>query len=397
MHNLIKKEIEEIIKYKHPSSYKKVVKSFSLELFNEINLIDKSDNFNEKLFIWLFSPQLYCKYGKRYKFKNFSIKYTSCKIGCKCYREKLSDIKSKMTIEDKKIANIKRKNTNLEKYGVDNQFQSEIVKNQIKNKILEKYGVDNPAKSITIQEKIKNTSIIKYGEHCSLMNENIKNKIKTTLYKRYGVVHPSKINLNEKAKKITPQDIQVLNEKFTLKKISEIFGTSESWAAKNLKKGGYIPKYFNYSFLEQEVKDYFTNIELITSSRNIINPYELDIYIPSHNLAIEINGNYWHSEHIRKDKLYHLKKTNLCKEKGIHLIHVWEFLWNTDKELYIDIFNLHLAKEINFYIPDKFILDISLFDANIFKDYKIIKEIHPYLISNNYPIWNCGEYIMERL
>ena len=72
--------------------------------------------------------------------------------------------------------------------------------------------------------------------------------------------------------------------------------------------------------------------EIITNSKNIIPPMELDIFVPSLNLAIEFNGSYWHSERF-KDKNYHLHKYNLCKEKGIRLISIWEWeiIKNKDK------------------------------------------------------------------
>ena len=62
-------------------------------------------------------------------------------------------------------------------------------------------------------------------------------------------------------------------------------------------------------------------------TKGVIHPYELDIYLPDYSLAIEFNGLYWHSELQGKDKNYHLTKTNLCKEKGIELIHIFEDEW----------------------------------------------------------------------
>ena len=57
------------------------------------------------------------------------------------------------------------------------------------------------------------------------------------------------------------------------------------------------------------------------NTRSIINPKELDIYIPAKKIAIEFNGTYWHSQH---PPIYHLNKTIDCEKLGIHLIHVWE-------------------------------------------------------------------------
>lgn len=64
-----------------------------------------------------------------------------------------------------------------------------------------------------------------------------------------------------------------------------------------------------------------------SSNRNIISPYEIDIFIPSKNIGIELNGNYWHSE-IHKDRNYHLFKTELAnKINGTRIIHVFEDEW----------------------------------------------------------------------
>ena len=54
--------------------------------------------------------------------------------------------------------------------------------------------------------------------------------------------------------------------------------------------------------------------------RTILDGKELDIFIPSHNLAIEINGLYWHSTDVPKTDKRHLEKFMQCKEKGIKLL-----------------------------------------------------------------------------
>lgn len=75
-------------------------------------------------------------------------------------------------------------------------------------------------------------------------------------------------------------------------------------------------------------------IEYIIGDRNTLNGFELDILIPKHNLAIEFNGLYWHSEiNGRKSKFYHLTKTKKTNEKNIRLIHIFEDEWVKNKEL----------------------------------------------------------------
>uniref|UniRef100_A0A6M3L0P6 Putative Hef-like homing endonuclease n=1 Tax=viral metagenome TaxID=1070528 RepID=A0A6M3L0P6_9ZZZZ len=80
---------------------------------------------------------------------------------------------------------------------------------------------------------------------------------------------------------------------------------------------------------EQEISDFikslFPNSE--QRVRNIIPPQELDILIPTKNLAIEYCGLYWHSENRGKDKNYHLNKLEQCQERGIKLITIFEDEW----------------------------------------------------------------------
>lgn len=92
------------------------------------------------------------------------------------------------------------------------------------------------------------------------------------------------------------------------------------------------------SHLEEEVGNFLTNIlhiqNVITRTKNIIKPLELDIYLPDYHIAIEVNGLYWHSTaHTRISSSYHLNKTTLCEEKGIHLIHIYEDDWNFKQDI----------------------------------------------------------------
>lgn len=72
------------------------------------------------------------------------------------------------------------------------------------------------------------------------------------------------------------------------------------------------------------------------SDRKTIAPYELDIFVPSKNIAIEFNGIYWHSDD-KKEKNYHRKKFLACAEKGIRLISINDAEWRDKKEQLIRI------------------------------------------------------------
>lgn len=66
--------------------------------------------------------------------------------------------------------------------------------------------------------------------------------------------------------------------------------------------------------------------------RDIIKPQELDVYVPSRNLAIEFDGSYWHTDEF-KDSGYHLGKTEACEALGIRLIHIFEWEWTNNKKV----------------------------------------------------------------
>ena len=87
----------------------------------------------------------------------------------------------------------------------------------------------------------------------------------------------------------------------------------------------------SHSISKEEVNicNYLNSIDIDCKQRvkNIINPYELDIYIPEKKTGIEYNGLIWHSEKFGKDKNYHLMKTELCEKQGIRLIHIFEDEW----------------------------------------------------------------------
>ena len=48
---------------------------------------------------------------------------------------------------------------------------------------------------------------------------------------------------------------------------------------------------------------------------------------PKKNVGIELNGIYWHSESMGKDKKYHLNKTIACDDNGVQLLHIWDTEW----------------------------------------------------------------------
>jgi len=223
----------------------------------------------------------------------------------------------------------KRIETNLEKYGVEHVIQNEEIQEKRKEAWIKKYGVDHPMKVKEIQEKRKETNFIRHN------NKNYNNIIQTL--KTIKVK-----NLISVSKKFDINAIDYDNKIFKVKcnKCNNIYETNYDLISKRSVYGNEQCTICNkigvhYSNREKQLYDFITENYsgiIIGNSRKIINPFEIDIYLPELKIAYEFNGLYWHSETYR-DKSYHKMKYDLCEEKGIQLIHVWEDDWNYKQEI----------------------------------------------------------------
>jgi hypothetical protein len=102
-----------------------------------------------------------------------------------------------------------------------------------------------------------------------------------------------------------------------------------------------------------------------TNIKNIIPPYELDIYIPEKKLAIEFNGNYWHST-LQKEANYHQKKTIACTKKHIQLIHIFEYEWKNNKESIKDYIFDRINELNTIYARNTTVTELDVAECNDF-------------------------------
>lgn len=110
-----------------------------------------------------------------------------------------------------------------------------------------------------------------------------------------------------------------------------------------------------------------TNPDIIYNSRSFIAPLEIDILIPSKNIAIEYNGTYWHSEQAGKDRDYHLKKTEAVEAKGFKLIQIMEYEWQNSQEVVKSRLAHILGKSTKKYFARKLTLQrVTRFEADEF-------------------------------
>lgn len=100
------------------------------------------------------------------------------------------------------------------------------------------------------------------------------------------------------------------------------------------------PRIKKQSQKELELLDFIRShldCEIVSGSRSVIPPQELDIYIPSLKIAIEFNGLYWHSESILKEagasKHKDYQKYLRCKDAGIRMISIFEDEWDNQRSI----------------------------------------------------------------
>ena len=275
-----------------------------------------------------------------------------------------------------KLESIKKKikNINLDKFGFENPFSSELIKEKIKETNKNNIGFEYPSQSNQIKEKIKETNLSKYGFTSYSKTDEYKNRIKETSFLKYGVDNFSKTIEYLKKVKLTSvekwgvdhysktteskENIKIKRERNTWKKFYNLlsdeyeirsysdeffkinhkscgcnFEISKSLLSARYKLKNIIctecnPIGVQSSSIEKEICNFLDeyNLSYKRGDRSILCGKELDIYLPEYNIALEINGLWWHSE-LYKGQKYHLNKTLLCREKNIHLIHIWEDDW----------------------------------------------------------------------
>ena len=262
----------------------------------------------------------------------------------------------------------KLKKNNLEKWGVENVFQLDSVKEKSKKTNLEKWGVEFITQSKEIQKKIKENNLEKFGKEHHLQNEDILNKMINTNIERWGVQNISQSSETKEKKKQT----YIKNWGEPNNKKSEKFRKSNFKIAndpnylKYLKDGESLFRCDNNKDHEFEVgiDVYSKRIKYKTTICTICNPVdshrsgkeiklynfiksiysgeiiqnfridrkEIDIYLPDFKLGFEFNGVYWHSD-VYKEKTFHIEKSEFFEEKEIRIFHIWEDDWDEKSDI----------------------------------------------------------------
>lgn len=348
-----------------------VLKNYPEEYEEIIRFSEKSNmkevSFKEKVYIFLNKLE-YIPKCKNSKCEN-TVKFVNSTVGYRDYCSKKcisSDIK---VIETKKLKSLEKfgttspaksdivkekiKKTNRIKYGGNSPMSSKIIRTKSVDTLIKNFGVDNPSKSKEVQQvRI---------ESFKANSDKFKNNYKSTSLSRYGVTHPWKNkeihkktiskfykNYRDRIESKTSPDFEFLD--FLKDKTTVLL-----FDCKNCNTNFSINTYQFYyrvnnklnictnchpisessSLSQIEISKYVKENyrgEILENYKSAISPYELDIFIPELNLAIEFNGIWWHSSKY-KEKDYHLKKLELCQKNNIKLITLWEDDWQMKRDI----------------------------------------------------------------
>jgi len=280
------------------------------------------------------------------------------------YRDYLQGhfLKTNREAIDSETAQEKRFKTNLERYGGISPASSLKVREKMRETNVRKYGGPTPSASAAVLSKTRKTNLKKYGVDSPLKNVSILDKVKKTNLERYGVDNPSKsAAVKEKIKRKNLLPFVEVQENCSTKGYIPLFYEfeyigcrefldflcikhnktfkSSIFNIKNARGQNQCPdcRLSGTSIKEKEIGDFVEGLgfKIERNSYRVITPKELDIYIPSKNLAIEYHGLYWHSElskyYSDNSLLFH--KFNQCRALGIDLLQFFEDEWRDHEEI----------------------------------------------------------------
>jgi very-short-patch-repair endonuclease len=170
------------------------------------------------------------------------------------------------------------------------------------------------------------------------------NKLELAIQKKHGVksmlslkhvqAHTKELAVQKYNAEVFPKTIQVLKER-NLTVHGDWVGWTSSYSAdcsvcnntvvlKRLTADSLCPICYTRSKPQLFISQLLTllGVKFQENTRKILPNRELDFYIPSLKLGIEVNGLYWHRDDSASLPL--IEKTKLAEKCGLQLLHLWE-------------------------------------------------------------------------
>lgn len=278
-----------------------------------------------------------------------------------------------------------------ERYGEENFAKSDLFADRLAESSMRKYGVTNPSKADSVKQKIRESQFNKYGKWYSQTDE-FKQRSVETFIRNWGVTNP--MYSLEVIKKIEQQNIEKWGVPYWMmapenqkklhdgcinkfgvnwyssahlpaetveiihdpdKLIAYVLGLPEQERTHNSvarllgcstihllqltqSYGSRVREVFimnpSASDAELGLRKLMESwgVKALYNDREVIKPWELDIYVPDKKFAIEYNGWYWHSKQSGTPVDYHQAKSRRCTEAGVQLYHIFENDWHNARK-----------------------------------------------------------------
>lgn len=264
----------------------------------------------------------------------------------------------------------KSRETCKEKYGVESYSQTDEYKQKVRETSLERYGTEYPMQNAEIRNKAKQTCIEKYGVENYMQSEGAQARLSAKMKALYGKDRYSQLaewklqvmkectNIDEWMKFTEDPKTYILEHYDHRPKYRELgkdLGVNPSAVSDVICRHGLKDMISRTSsYMEEDIVDLLEelNIKYILHDRMHIYPYELDIYVPEYNFAIECNPTGTHNSSIPfidSDAEvtpigYHKMKTDLCEKQGISLFHLFGYDWTSNKDIIISMIKNRLHR-----------------------------------------------------
>lgn len=246
----------------------------------------------------------------------------------------------------------KRYRTNEKRYGDAHVSRVPEIKAKVNKAFDERWGGRRGLANPEIAEKTRATNVERYGTENAIDNAEVRRKAVESILERYGVpsavLIPEVIRRTSFARRESANGTEVartLSDAGALRAVVESFDHRPTYvevagllgvrnagtiakAARLHGLNGMFNTHAKTSGMENEVRDYVRSLGFDgCADTTVLGGRELDIYVPERSVAIEFDGQYWHSDEVLHDPNHQLAKTEQCLSKGIRLFHVFEWEW----------------------------------------------------------------------
>jgi hypothetical protein len=265
---------------------------------------------------------------------------------------------------------IKRREAScISKYGVKNPLASKYARQRLQEVSLQRYGTVTPVASSIVQATVKRNLLERYGVDHAFKVDAVKKKARERYIEKYVAVKwPKRLKVIEEICKVELiGDRSYLGEAAIYRWKHSCGTIFESKVSSGFILSCPTCKESFVSHGEKELAEFLMQFGSIqTQVRDLIQPYELDIFIKAQNLAFEYNGDYFHSTEVKQNKNYHLNKLNRCETLGIRLIHVFEHQWQTKRSIVESRIKSILGKNDRIYARQCTIREVEEVTASVF-------------------------------